>query len=66
MSVIREMLGQIENEQKKKLEQIEAMEREKSIIPYAFANSTMNKTAEIKKGPETMVKLAEIVYYTKK
>ncbi len=57
MNLIKEMLAQIENEQKKKLEQIEIMEREKSIIPYAFANSsTVNKPPkEVYKAPETMV-----------
>ena len=39
MALIKDMLNQIETEHKKKMEQIEAMEREKSIIPYTFANS---------------------------
>lgn len=57
MSLVKEMLSQIEDEQKKKLEQIEIMEREKSIIPYSFANSTAanKQPKELYKGPETMV-----------
>lgn len=57
MALIKEMLAQIEEEQKKKLEQIEIMEREKSIIPYAFASaSTATKTPkEVYKAPDTMV-----------
>jgi hypothetical protein len=57
MNLIKEMLAQIESEQKKKLEQIEIMEREKSIIPYTFANaSNMNRPPkEVYKAPETMV-----------
>jgi hypothetical protein len=55
MSLIKEMLAQIETEQKKKLEQIEAMEREKSIIPYAIANQSSIKPKESYKPPETMV-----------
>jgi hypothetical protein len=57
MALIKEMLAQIEEEQKKKLEQIEIMEREKSIIPYAFASaSSATKTPkEVYKAPETMV-----------
>ena len=57
MSLVKEMIAQIEEEQKKKLEQIEIMEREKSIIPYSFANSTAatKQPKEIYKGPETMV-----------
>lgn len=52
------MLSQIEDEQKKKLEQIEIMEREKSIIPYSFANSSSatKQPKEVYKAPETMVK----------
>lgn len=56
MAVTKEMLTQIETEQKKKLEQIEALEREKSIIPYAMANPNASRPAEVYKGPQTMVK----------
>ena len=64
MSLIKEMLSQIENEQKKKLEQIEIMEREKSIIPYTFANASManKQPKEVYKAPETMVKYLVYVY----
>jgi SCY1-like protein 2 len=56
MSLIKEMLAQIEVDQKKKLEQIEALEREKSIIPYAMANqSGSNKPKNIYKPPDTMM-----------
>jgi hypothetical protein len=58
MSLVKEMLTQIETEQKKKLEQIEIMEREKSIIPYTLANSASiqaRQNKEINKPPETMV-----------
>lgn len=56
MTVVKEMLSQIENEQKKKLEQIEAMEREKSIIPYTIAQSTgRSGPTDLKKAPDTMV-----------
>jgi hypothetical protein len=44
-ALIRDMLNQIETEHKKKLEQIDAMEREKSIIPHAFANAASNRIA---------------------
>ena len=60
MGLVKEMLTQIETEQKKKLEQIEIMEREKSIIPYTLANSASiqaRQNKEINKPPETMVNL---------
>lgn len=60
MSLVKEMLTQIESEQKKKLEQIELMEKEKSIIPYTFANASLPSTANSRatpapKAPDTMV-----------
>lgn len=55
MSLIKDMLAQIEAEQKKKLEQIEAMEREKSIIPYSIANTNNLKPKEANRGPDSMV-----------
>lgn len=63
MSVTKEMLSQIETEQKKKLEQIEALEREKSIIPYSIANAAVNKPAEVYKGPDTMVSILLILLF---
>ena len=62
MSLIKEMLAQIETEQKKKLEQIEAMEREKRIIPYAIANQSSIKPKDSYKPPETMVNLKKYIY----
>lgn len=58
MSLVKEMIAQIEMEQKKKLEQIEMMEREKAIIPYSLANSASiqaRQMKELNKPPETMV-----------
>jgi hypothetical protein len=56
MTLIREMLTEIETEHKKKLEQIDALEKEKSIIPYTIVNnSTNNKPKETFKAPDTMV-----------
>lgn len=55
MSLVKEMLSQVESEQKKKLEQIEALEREKSIIPYSIAGTNSTKPKEVFKGPDTMV-----------
>lgn len=58
MGLVKEMITQIETEQKKKLEQIEQMEREKSIIPYSLANSASiqaRQQKEINKPPATMV-----------
>jgi len=46
LTLIKEMLTQVENEHRKKIEQIEVMEREKSIIPYAFANASAIKSGE--------------------
>lgn len=60
MSLIKDMLSQIEAEQKKKLEQIEAMEREKSIIPYAISNQSSLKPKETYKPPETMVNFIKL------
>ena len=39
IQLIKEMLSQVECEHRKKLEQIELMDREKSIIPYSFINN---------------------------
>ena len=66
MGLVKEMLTQIETEQKKKLEQIEIMEREKSIIPYTLANSASIQARQIKemnKPPETMVSLYSRITY---
>ena len=58
MALVKDMLNQIEAEQKKKLEQIEIMEKEKSIIPYAFANAGQpSRSNDAQKGPATMVSL---------
>lgn len=55
MSLVKEMLAQVESEQKKKLDQIEALEREKSIIPYSIAGTSNSKPKEVHKTPDTMV-----------
>jgi hypothetical protein len=49
------MLNQIETEQRKKLEQIEAMEREKAIIPYSIANVGSTKAKEVQRAPDSMM-----------
>ena len=45
MQLIKDMLTQIDSEHRKKLEQIEVLDRDKSIIPYAFATSSSNNTS---------------------
>ncbi|RNA06295.1 SCY1 2 [Brachionus plicatilis] len=55
MTLVKEMMSQVESEQKKKLEQIEALEREKSIIPYSIAGSGSSKPKEVIKSPDTMM-----------
>lgn len=42
MNLVKEMLTQIENEQKKKLEQIEIMEREKRFFILLFKAFVFN------------------------
>jgi hypothetical protein len=62
LSLIKEMLNQIESEQRKKLEQIEAMEREKAIIPYSIANVSSNKPKEVQRAPDSMMDKLMIGY----
>jgi len=56
------MLNQIESEQRKKLEQIEAMEREKAIIPYSIANVSSTKPKEVQRAPDSMMDKLMIGY----
>lgn len=55
-SLIKEMLNQIEQEHRKKIEQIEIMEREKSIIPYQLA-ITNSQEANKPKSDSTIEQL---------
>ena len=63
MQLIKDMLMQIDSEHRKKLEQIEVLDRDKAIIPYAFAQAATSggtRTNEVKTN--TMMDSLMITY----